>query len=236
MNTLWILIKKDLLRDTRHPWGLIVFMIVPVLTTVLMALVFSPQNDIQKSVVIEIAMLDRDDDLIAGLLRSFTNQGDAAQNLKLHFVETEAQGIQLVEKRKVSAFVMLPENLTTDLLDNTPTAIRLYKNPAESILPKIVEEGLNILCLGITQALRLIQPEIKTIRDMMDRDTMPDALDVADVALSSVQRLKTVEPYLFPPLIQFKTIDGSDYRPDPNRPHRLRPNAEGQAAVEDPNQ
>ena len=227
MNTLWTLIRKDLLRDAKHPWGLIVFMVIPVLTTVLMALVFSPQNDIQKNIVIDIAMLDRDDDLIAGLLRSFTNQGGAAQNLKLHFVETEAQGIQLVEKRTVSAFVMLPPNLTVDLLDNRPTAIRLYKNPAESILPKIVEEGLNVLCLGIAQALRLVQPEIKTVRDMMEQDTMPDVLDVADVALNSVNRLKTVEPYLFPPLIQFKTIDASDYRPDPNRPRPL---------VEDPNQ
>ncbi len=215
------------MRDAKHPWGLIVFMLIPVLTTVLMALVFSPQSDIQENVVIDVAMLDRDDDLIARLLRSVTNQGDAAKNLKLHFVETEAQGIALVEKRTVSAFVMLPPNLTADLLDNRPTAIRLYKNPAEAILPKIVEEGLNVLCLGIAQALRLVRPEIKIVRDMMEQDGMPDALDAADVALASVNRLKTVEPYLFPPLIQFKTIAASDYRPDPNRPGM---------AVEDSNQ
>lgn len=227
MNTLWTLIRKDLLRDARHPWGLLVFMALPVLTTVLLALVFGPQRDIQKNVIIHLAILDRDDDLLGGLLRSFSNQGDAAQNLQLQLVETEAQGIKLLEQRKVSAFVILPPNLTVDLLDNKATAIRLYKNPAESILPRIVEEGLNVLCLGIAEALHLVQPEIKTIRAMMEQDRMPDAVAVADVASRSVQRLKTVEPYLFPPLIQFKTMEASEYRPDPKRPDSI---------AEDPNQ
>jgi len=189
-------------------------MVIPVLTTLLMALVFSPQNDIQKNVTIDVAVLDRDEDLIGTLLRSFSNQGETARNLKLQFVENEARGITLVEKRKVSAFVILPAHLTDDLLDNRPTALRLYKNPVESILPRIVEEGLQVLCLGTGQALRLVQPELRTIRDMTDQDGLPDAVEVADVALRTVQRLKTVEPYLFPPLIQFKTVNASDYRPD----------------------
>ncbi len=217
MKNIRILVRKDLLRDAKHPWGLVVFMIIPVLTAVLMSLVFSPQTDIQKNVMIHIAVLDRDDDLLSGLLRSISNQGDIAQNLKLHFVDTEEQGIKLVEKRKVSAFVLLPENLTVDLLDSTATVITLYKNPAEAILPKIVEEGLNILCIAVSQGLNLIQPEMKIIRKMVKRERMPEPIEVADVASSSVRRLRTVEPYLFPPLIQFKTINAADYKPDPNQ-------------------
>ena len=227
MKNIGILVGKDLLRDAKHPWGLIVFMIVHLLMAVIISLVFSPQSDIQKNVMIHIAILDRDDDLLSGLLRSISNQGDAAQNLKLHFVDTQEQGIKLVEKRKVSAFVLLPEKLTVDLLDSKETAITLYKNPAEAILPKIVEEGLNIVCIGISQALNLIQPEMKIIRKMVEQEKMPEPIEVANVASSSVKRLKTIEPYLFPPLIQFKTINAADYEPDPNR---TKDN------VEDPNQ
>lgn len=227
MTNIRILVKKDLLRDAKHPWGLVVFMIIPVITAVLMSLVFSPQNDIQKNVMVHIAILDRDDDLLSGLLRSISNQGQAAENLKLHFVDTEEQGIKLVEKRKVSAFVLLPENLTVDLLEGTATALTLYKNPAEAILPKIVEEGLNIVCIGVSQALNLLQPEIKSIRKMVKQDKMPEPIEVASVASSSVQRLRTIEPYLFPPLIQFETINASDYVPSAN------PDQEN---MEDPNQ
>ena len=227
MKNIRILVRKDLLRDAKHPWILVVFMIIPVLTAVLMSLVFSPQGDIQKNVMIHIAILDRDDDLLSGLLRSISNQGQAAENLKLHFVDTEEQGIKLVEKRKVSAFVLLPENLTVDLLEGTATALTLYKNPAEAILPKIVEEGLNIVCIGVSQALNLLQPEIKSIRKMVKQDKMPEPIEVASVASSSVQRLRTIEPYLLPPLIQFETVNASDYVKSANQ---------DQEKMEDPNQ
>jgi hypothetical protein len=227
LKNIWLLVRKDLLRDAKHPWGLVVFMIIPVLTAVILSLVFSPQSDIQKNVMIPIAILDRDDDLLSSLLRSISNQGNAAQNLKLHFVDTEEQGIKLLERRKVSAFVVLPEDLTVDLLEGTVTVVTLYKNPAEAILPKIVEEGLNVICIGVSQALNLLQPEIKAIRKMVNRDTMPEPIEVASVASSSVQRLKTIEPYLLPPLIQFETVKASDYLPSAKQ---------DQQDTEDPNQ
>ncbi|MCP4610917.1 MAG: ABC transporter permease [Planctomycetes bacterium] len=227
MNNIRKLVKKDLLRDTKHPWILVVFMIIPVLTAILISLVFSPKGDIQKNVMIHVAILDRDDDLLSGLLRSISNQGQAAENLKLHFVETEEDGISLVERRKASAFVVLPENLTVDLLEGTATALTLYKNPAESILPKIVEEGLNVICIGISQALNLLQPEIKSFRKMINQDKMPEPIEVASVASSSIERLKTIEPYLLPPLIQFETINASDY---------VQSSSRDQEKMEEPNQ
>jgi hypothetical protein len=159
-------------------------------------------------------------------LRSLSSQGDAAQNLRLHFVDTEAEGIRLLEKRKVSALVVLPEDLTTDLLDGITTSLTLYKNPAQTILPLVVDEGLKIVCIGVSEALHLMQPELKAIRDMMDQDHMPNPLDVGKVASSSMERLRTVEPYLFPPLIQFESIKASEYVPtvDPNQAPVKAPN------------
>ena len=39
-------------------------------------------------------------------------------------------------------------------------------------------------------------------------------IEAARVASDSIERLQTVEPYLFPPLIQFKTIQASEFTPD----------------------
>jgi len=73
-----------------------------------------------------------------------------------------------------------------------------------------------ILCIGVSEALHLVQPELRAIRDMIESDEMPGALEVAQVASNSMTRLKTVEPYLFPPLIQFKSLDASEYVPSTN--------------------
>ncbi len=88
-------------------------------------------------------------------------------------------------------------------------------------------EGLNIICIGVSQGLNLIQPEMKIIRKMVKQDKMPEPIEVASVASSSVQRLRTIEPYLLPPLIQFETINASDYVPSANQ---------DQEKMEDPNQ
>lgn len=223
MKNIPTLLKKDLLRDSRHPWGILILMLMPVLTAVLISMVFSPQNDIRKNVVIRVAVLDRDDDLLSGLIRSISNQGDATENIQLHFVETIDEGIRLLEKRKVSALVVLPEDLTINLLKGEAMEIALYKNPAETVLPVIVEEGLEIVCIGVSQALGMLGGQIKTIREMVEADEMPEALAVAEVASDSVKRLRQVEPYLFPPLVQFETIDAGGY-------------LAARASVEDPNQ
>lgn len=211
MNNVVTLLKKDLLRDSKQPWVLIIFMIIPVLTAVIMSLVFAPQEDLQKNIKIDLALLDRDDDFLSGMLRSISNQGDAGENLRLHWVDTEEAGIKLIEKRKVSAFVVLPEDLTVDLLDGNATTLTLYKNPAEAILPVVVEEGLNLLCIFLSQAVDLLKPEMKIVRTWVEREEMPDPFEAARVASGSIERLRTVEPYLFPPLIQFKTVKASEY-------------------------
>ncbi|NQV33258.1 MAG: ABC transporter permease [Phycisphaeraceae bacterium] len=226
MKHIATLVKKDLQRDARHPWGLIIFMLIPVMTAVIMSLVFSPKNDIQENIRVRIALLDFDDDFLGGLMRSMSQQGRLGENLVLQFVDTEAQGLKLVEKRKVSAFVILPKDLTQNILDLKATSLTLYKNPAEAILPAIVEEAINTLCIGISQAVVLLETEIKSIRDMADLDEIPNPLLVGMVAAQSTQRLKKVEPYFLPPLVQFNSLEAADYQS--MAPAEPEPNPEGQ--------
>ena len=226
MRHIATLIKKDLQRDARHPWALVIFMLLPVMTALIMSLVFAPKNDLQKNVRVRIALLDFDDDFLGGLMRSMSQQGGLGDNLDLQFVDTEAQGLKLVEKRRVSAFVILPKDLTEDILDLKATSLTLYKNPAEAILPTIVEEAINTLCIGISQAVVLLETEINSVRNMTDLDEIPNPLLVGMVAAQSAQRLKKVEPYFLPPLVQFNSVNASDYQP--MAPTVPEPNQEGQ--------
>ena len=52
----------------------------------------------------------------------------------------------------------------------------------------------------------------RSFQRMIDQDRMPNPLLVGLVAARSTQRLKTVEPYFLPPLVQFNSINASDYQ------------------------
>jgi hypothetical protein len=62
---------------------------------------------------------------------------------------------------------------------------------------------------------------------MIEGDEMPEPVEVASLASESITRLKTIEPYLLPPLIQFETMDASEYVSADNQEKEK---------IEDPNQ
>ena len=55
MSILWRLVRKDLLRDFRHPWELLIYMVIPVLTALLMSLVFAPGSDFRENITLHVA-------------------------------------------------------------------------------------------------------------------------------------------------------------------------------------
>ncbi len=114
--------------------------------TLIMSFIFGPGNNGSASIpTIHFAVLDNDEDLLSGLLRYIPTQGDAAEHLQIHFVENKKEGIRLLEKRQISAMIVLPENMTSDLLNGVTATIELYENPAEQILPKVVRQGVSLL-------------------------------------------------------------------------------------------
>lgn len=211
MNTIWRLVKKDLTRDLKNPWGTLILLTVPVVVTMLMSLVFSPRADVGKNITIHVAVFDQDDNFFTGMLRSISNQGDAAQNLRMHFVDDLESGLKLVENRKASALVVFPPNMSDDLLNDATAVISIYKNPAESILPKAIEQGIDLAAIAISQLLNLVQPEMKIAIDLFKQETMPSPLEVANIAGDTMERVAHLEPYLFPPLVTYTTVKASEY-------------------------
>lgn len=212
MKVLFQLILKDLHRDWKHPWTILLFMSLPLLMTGMIASVFGGGN---KTVIptIHLAVMDQDDDMLSRALRSMASQGKTGKQLDLQFVDNRGDGIRLMEARKISAFVVLPENMTTDLLDGKTNVIELYENPAEQVLPKVVRQGVLLTAVGLSGAGKLIGEPLKEIRGLLDQKDFPDESVVADSALSTTRRLKWLKPYFFPPLITFTNIPATDWNP-----------------------
>ncbi|MGH7967517.1 MAG: hypothetical protein ACREIC_02200 [Limisphaerales bacterium] len=213
MKTILRLVLNDLKRDWKRPWSMLLFAAIPLGLSFLIASIFGGGTGSGPVPTIHVAILDRDKDLLSGLLRSLPTQGDAAKHLSLKFVESRDEGLRLVEKSRVSAFVVLPAHLTDDLLAGRTNSMELYENPAEQMLPKVVREGVSLLALGLSAAASTLGEPLRNIREMIKADNFPAEAAVGQVASMSAQRLGRLRSYVFPPLIKFETVSAADFQP-----------------------
>lgn len=213
MKTIWRLIWKDFRRDARHPWTILLFSCLPLLMTSLIAVVFGGGRGGKSASmpVLHVAVLDQDRDLFARLLRALPAQGEAAENLRLHFVETREVGLRMLEERQASALVVLPLQMTEGLLSGRTNVMELYENPAEQVLPRVARQGVFVLAEGLSGAAGLLQEPLQEIRALTRAPAFPASMAVSATATNMVEKLSHVKGYLFPPLIQFQTIKAEDY-------------------------
>ncbi len=211
MKTIASLILKDLKRDARRPWSMILFASLPLVMTALMAVIFGG-GGANAMPTIRVAVLDQDKDFFSRLLKSLPMQGDQANKLQVQIVDDREEGIRLIERRKASALVVLPHGLTDNLLAGETNTIELYQNPAEQVLPRIVRQGLLLLTAGLSGAAELLGEPLRNAREMFRANEFPTDPAVAGVTLDSVQKMRNYRTYLFPPLIQFRNVNAVDYQ------------------------
>ena len=204
---------NDLKRDWKRPWSTLLLASIPLALSILIASIFGGRGGSGVVPTIHVVIVDQDKDLLTGILRSLPAQGDAAEHLRLQFVENRDEGLRLVEQGKASALVVLPRNLTENLLNGTTNSIELYENPAEQVLPKVVRQGVSLLALGLSGAASTLGEQLKDIREMIQSHVLPSEAAVSSDASTSVQRLGHLRTYLFPPLIRFETVGAAEFQP-----------------------
>lgn len=212
------LLLKDLSRDFKNPTGLIIMMILPVLVALLISSTFSSNNqEGTPSITIHIAVLDLDDSFLGRTILGMSNQNQDGGNIIVHQVDSEDEGLRMLENRRASAFLILPENLTKDVLDNATATIQIYKNPAEQMMPEMVEKGIDIFATGVSQIVTLIGDELKIVRDMVEEDKFPDTWTTAMLVYRGMNKMESFETYFFPVILQMETVDAKDFVPSASR-------------------
>jgi len=213
LKTVLQLLLNDLKRDWKRPWSIILLAALPLILSLLIASVFGGKGGSGPMPTVHVAILDQDKDLLTGMLRSLPTQGEATRNLRLHFVENRAEGLRLVEKDKVSALVVLPRNMTENLLKGQTNVIELYENPAQQVLPKVVRQGVSLLALGLSTLADTLGGPLWETRELVRSNEFPAAAAVGKLATASVERLGHLRDYVFPPLVEFETVPAAEFQP-----------------------
>jgi ABC-type multidrug transport system permease subunit len=188
---------KDLRRRLADPAALLMWIGLPVVIGGLMSLIGGDNGPAPKA---RLLLVDLDQTFVSGLVARAGSQGQLAEFLEIQPVAADV-GQRRIDAGDASALLVIPKGFQDGVLREQPTVLTLVTNPAQRILPGILEEGLKIAIEAAFYAQRLFSQPIRQIVDGLPAGTTgpPDDL-VASVSRSINQRLRTLQDTLVPPV------------------------------------
>jgi ABC-type Na+ efflux pump permease subunit len=153
-----------------------------------------------------LLVVDEDDSFLSrGLLAAMDRAGDG-ELIQTRVME-RAEGEAAIASGEASALLVIPDGFGAAVVDERPTTLALTTNPAQQILPAIVEEFLRVAADGVFYLHRVFGDEIRQIRgriDAMEADANGpfDDAGIAAVSIAINERIETAVPYLDPLALQ----------------------------------
>ena len=144
MHFLWISAIKDLRRLRREPITILTWLAIPTFIAVILTLVFGPGGARPNG---RLLVVDNDRGFGATVLTSVLSQGTLSKMLTVERIALE-EGRRRIEKGDASALLIIPSGFTGAFLGGPPVRLQLVRNPAQRILPDIIEETLSMTAEG----------------------------------------------------------------------------------------
>jgi len=191
--------RKDLRRRLADPVALLLWIGIPLMVGSLMGLASGGGGGTPR---IELLLVDQDDTFLSRFLAGARSQGQLGDYLDVETVDLE-EGRARIEAGDATALLVLPEGLTEAILKEEPAELRLVTNPAQHILPAMLEEALEMLVEGAFYLQRCIG---EPLREMADGP--PDGRDffaderVAAFSAEINRRMRGLDGVLFPPVLK----------------------------------
>src|SRR5260370_13565720 len=197
MRFVWISAVKDLRRLRREPITLLTWIGIPTFVALILVLIFGRGDPRPNG---KLLVADEDGGFGAMLLTSAFTQGPLGNMITVEKVKRE-EGRRRMDKGNASALLIIPKDFTTSLLESQPAKLETIRNPAQSILPDMIEETLSILTDEAFYLQTAAGPPIRAL----PRSAPPGDTRVADIAVQFNHLAEGLRKYVAPPLIQLDT-------------------------------
>lgn len=204
MNTVAVLLWKDLRRAWRNPVGWLVFLAMPLVITGLIGVVFGPKSTTNVLGRIHFALVDEDDSAVSRFLRGAINQGKGGEYLD-PVVLTRAEALKRVADNKLSAMVVIPAGFTRDYLTSSNVVrLELVKNPAESISPAVLEELLGVVVTGLDVVKRHLGSDLPEWQEVFEGKA--DYRRVSELIEREGDKFTAARQMLWPPRVIYTNV------------------------------
>jgi ABC-type multidrug transport system permease subunit len=197
MRFIWIAALKDLRRLRREPVTLLTWLGIPTFTAVILTLIFGPGQTRPHGTLL---IVDEDGRFGATLISSAFSQGDLGKMITVEKVARD-EGRRRIDKGDASALLIIPAGFTTALLESKPVRLELVRNPAQQILPGMIEETVSMLADGAFYIQAVAGEQLRGFAV----PNRPSDLQIAAMAVQSSTLGRRLQKYLLPPLIQLDT-------------------------------
>src|ERR1041385_3170271 len=149
-----VLLAKDLRRAWRNPLPLLINLALPLCITALIGFVFGGKPEANALGRVRLAIVDEDDSILTGLLRSAVTQREALRHLDPIFVERET-AVRMIAENAIAGAFIVPTNFSHNYVQaREPVSLELIKNPAQSIHPAVLDELFGALVTGLNALAR----------------------------------------------------------------------------------
>jgi ABC-type Na+ efflux pump permease subunit len=198
---------KDAARWRRDWIAVLIWVSIPLmlggLITILMGSNVKPSGT--------LLLVDEDQTFFSELIVGAYSAGELGEFLNVEKTSYD-DGLARVNAGEASGLLVIPEGFAAAFLESEPVTLTLRTNPSQTVLPGIIRNVTEILLDAGFYAHQLFSDEIETLMSMSDDPT--DA-QVAAIAVAIQNKMETVAPQLFPPVINIEIVEPPDEKPGP---------------------
>jgi len=200
MRFLWTSALKDLRHFRRDPASLAIWLLIPVFIITLFSLAFGPG---QVSPQGRLLLADEDNTFLSSMIGNAFSQGQLGKMVLVEKVKAD-EGRRRIHKGGGSAFLLIPKGFSNAFLNNKPARLELLTNPAQRILPGIIQETLSILVEGGFYLQALVGDQVR----MMTAGPPPGKSaeqHVIDISRSIHRVMEKLNASIDPPLLELES-------------------------------
>jgi len=212
MRFVWDTALKDLRRHRRDPVGMALWTGIPLVVGSLIILAIGGRSG--PSPQAHLLVSDQDNSVLSKMLVGALSQDATGEFVRAEEVSLE-DGQSRMDKGDATALLVIPDGFERAVLMEEPSTIGLVTNPAQTILPGIVEEGLSILVDGIFYMHRLVGEDLRELATGPPEGMQffTDAR-IAEFSVKIKAIMESLTSYISPPLIDMESNAGEDEEPE----------------------
>jgi ABC-2 type transport system permease protein len=199
--------KKDIARWRQDYMATLIWLAIPLLTggliTTLMGSDVKPHGT--------LLLVDDDQTFLSELIVGAYSAGELGELISVEKTDFD-EGFERVNDGEASGLLVIPEGFAQALLESEPVTLTLRTNPSQTILPGIITNVTEILLDAGFYAHQLFGDEIDTVTSMTDN---PSDAQVAAIAVAIQNKIESVAPKLFPPVIEIEIVEPAPVEPRP---------------------
>jgi len=199
--------KKDLARWRQDVMSTLIWISIPLMIGGLITALMG--SDVKPHGV--LLMVDQDESFLSELIAGAYSAGELGELISVEKTTLE-EGTGRINDGDASGLLIIPEGFGDAFLNSEPVTLTLKTNPSQTILPGIITNVTEILLDAGFYAHQLFGDEIDLIKNLGDE---PSDAVVGAVAIAIQNKVESVAPHLFPPIIELEIVEPPPQEPTP---------------------